>query len=482
MEYTPELYAMCSQCLWNTLATTIRRKEDGSIFVITGDIPDMWIRDSAAQVHPYVFLATKNSTSEIPSMYGFNLIEVVEGTLVTQAFNILEDPYANSYHETPVNKSLLNPHERELRRGGYVATGNYELDSGCYFFRLMYEIWKIAGSTRVLVKEKKLLIDATNTLLDIWQIEQNHEKKSLYRYPELTREGLGSETIYTGLLWSGFRPSDEPCKHHYLIPSNIFAIKVLQEVEEISNTVWKNKDITEKAKKLRASIKRGLEKYGIHTRQSSEKVYCYEVDGLGNCNLIDDANIPSLLSLPYLDRSFSAFDKQIYQNTRKMILSKENKFYYTGHYARGIGSSHTPKDYIWPMSLIMQAMTSTDILEKKKLVEILQTTTAGTNFMHESFDDDIPTAYTRRWFAWANSLFAELLFQMTGEWCDKRFNGFDPEVQKSITNTNTNDTTIYDLQTDVHSRRAKHHAKNKKKKMLILKPISKGRKLNQTYN
>jgi len=138
-------------------------------------------------------------------------------------------------------------------------------------------------------------------------------------------------------------------------------------------------------------------------------MYAYETDGQGNHNLMDDANVPSLLSIPYL--GYHTVDDTVYQNTRAFVLSEHNPYYFTGTVASGIGSPHTPTDYIWPIALCMQGLTSTDATEIKSLLHMLSTTHAHTGCMHEGFHKDDPTLFTRPWFAWANSLFAEFVSQ-----------------------------------------------------------------------
>ena len=412
MNYTTDMYAMCSQCLWNTKETTIMMKtgQPFSVFVTTGDIGDMWIRDSAAQVHPYVYLAKENP----------DLMELVKGVVKTQAFFTLHDPYSNSYTDFWREKSSLSGHFQSLRRGGYVATGNYEMDSGCYMFRLMYEVWKVAGADAFLVAEQDLLRKAAHAMLDVWKVEQNHERDSPYRYPELARDGKGTLTNYTGMSWTGFRPSDDACLYGYLVPSNIFAIKALAELVEIATDLWSDGQLADKARSLRRDYVKGVDQFGTFDHPTHGRVYCYEVDGLGNCNLMDDANIPSLLSLPYLDPTGTSFDAQVYANTRKLILSSINPYYFTGRAAHGIGSAHTPNRYVWPMAIIMEAITEPDDKHFEEMVQMVVATAAGNRFMHEGFDVDNPGTFSRPWFAWANSLFAELMFVATGKWCDQR--------------------------------------------------------------
>ncbi|MBQ9306925.1 MAG: glycoside hydrolase family 125 protein, partial [Clostridia bacterium] len=211
---------------------------------------------------------------------------------------------------------------------------------------------------------------------------------------------------YTGMTWSGFRPSDDACRYGYLIPSNFFATVALEQIREMASSLGED-GLAKSAALLRGQILEGLAAYGTVEHPEYGRVYAYEVDGLGHAHLMDDANVPSLLSLPYL--GCVKADDETYLRTRRMILSRTNPYYYEGKSARGIGSPHTPEDYIWPISLCMQGLTSTDPEEIRSLLSTLENLDAGTLLMHEGVHKDDPSQYTRAWFAWANSLFSEFV-------------------------------------------------------------------------
>ena len=382
------LWDMCEKTFFQTVRTTVSVNKKSEYFVFTGDIHDMWIRDSAGQVHPYVEFVKENK----------ELYRLVEGTVLAQAKYIQAHPYANSYKEN--YRTRVSKQDERLGRGRWIATNNYEMDSGSYFFKLTYEFWKATGKLLPVSK-------AVMTMLETWKVEQHHEERSKYRYIELTRNGLGTPTGYTGMSWTGFRPSDDRCRYHYHIPDNMFAVVALGYVLEMANT-WKNEAIRDLASQLRQDIRDGLAKYATTNHRRFGKVYCYEVDGLGGCNIMDDANVPSLLSIPYLDPEGISYDKEIYANTKRMILSRANPFYFSGSQAKGIGSPHTFPGRVWHMALIMQARLANPT-EQQELVQTILSTTDGT--MHESFDVNNYKRYSRAWFAWADALFAE------GPWC-----------------------------------------------------------------
>ena len=247
-----------------------------------------------------------------------------------------------------------------------------------------------------------LFYKALEVIIQTFETEQYHFEKSKYfhyrpkypQFPTLNNEGKGNPVGYTGLIWNGYRPSDDVCEYGYLVPSNMFASVILRWL--ISLKLPKEK--------LLSDIEQGIEKFGTVEHPKYGKIYAYEVDGLGGVNIMDDANVPSLLSLPYL--GYCEKNDTLYQNTRKFILSKDNPYYYEGKFGKGVGSPHTPKDYIWHIAVIMQLLTSDSKQEKLACFDILMNTDAGLGVMHESFNKDNPHEFTREWFCWANTLFA----------------------------------------------------------------------------
>jgi predicted alpha-1,2-mannosidase len=346
----------------------------GGLFVKTGDIPEMWIRDSVAQVWPY--------RDSHPGM--------IAEVLYRQSEFILHDVYANSYNLKWQMSDKLNRHMQTLGRGEWVGTRNYELDSGCYFLRLLYHAWKKHHL------EIKTFRPSVELLVETWQVEQYHEEQSPYRYPELKRNGLGTPVKWTGMTWTGFRPSDDACQYGYHIPSNLFAAKALTYVSEMFP------DIKE-ANVLRQDILTGVQQYGTWTDTDGKKRYCYEVDGLGGCNKMDDANVPSLLSIPYLDPE--GYDRALWENTYEWIWSSKNPYFYKGTAAVGIGSPHTPSQYIWPMSLVMRGLVDPTV--SKEMTDMIEKTKVRGK-LHESFHKDDPRRLTREDFSWPNALYQDL--------------------------------------------------------------------------
>ncbi len=390
------LHKTFQQCFVNTVETTVECINGDEIFLITGDIEAMWLRDSSAQVVHYLpFL------SSYPE-----LADMVKSLLNKQFQYISIDPYANAFNIEP------NGHcwEKDItKENPWNWERKYEIDSLCYPVWLLHRYYEETKDRTVFTDDIKKTLQV---ILELWETEQHHEEKSDYRFERLNcppsdtliNQGKGAPSTYTGLLWSGFRPSDDACEYGYLIPSNLFAGVVLEYIKEYARDIYHDITMEKNAEKISRAIREGIAKHAVYHDEEAGDIYAYETDGFGNYNLMDDANVPSLLSLPWL--SCCDREDELYKNTRKFVLSKRNPYYYQGKAASGIGSPHTPDQYIWHIALTMQGLTSNDEKEKEELLSTLLSTDAGTGFMHEGFHCDDPEKYTRSWFAWANSLFA----------------------------------------------------------------------------
>ena len=396
---SPKLALLYRNCYPNTIATTVRELDDGSLFLVTGDIPSMWLRDSAPQVDHYIQLADDPEVASI-----------VRRVVEKQFQFILIDPYANGFNPEPTDAG----HTDDLpRKGPWVFERKYEVDSLCYPLWLCYRYWKATGDNSLLEKLPAVL----EVILDLWETEQHHFEKSPYRFfredcpyhDTIHNNGMGEPVAYTGMTWSGFRPSDDACTYGYLIPSNMFAVVVLGYAAEMMG----DHPLSARALALRKEIDDGLKKYATVEHPTWGTVFACEVDGLGNYVLMDDANIPSLISIPYLD--YTTTDDPIYRQTRQMLLSSDNPYYYEGKYAKGIGSPHTPERYVWHMALAMQGLTSDDKVEMKEILNMLETCDGDTGFMHEGFHVDDPTIFTRPWFTWPDALFCKFVDKCIAE-------------------------------------------------------------------
>jgi meiotically up-regulated gene 157 (Mug157) protein len=396
----PQAGPLFRQCYLNTFETTTDLLDDGTTFVFTGDIPAMWLRDSSAQVRPYIRLAAAS-----PSMR-----RVIAGLIRRQARYILLDPYANAFNREP------NGHGHQsdwTAMHPWVWERKFELDSLCYPIQLCKDYW---DATRDRSPFDETVHGMLGRIVQTMRAEQQHERDSRYRFARpfaltrresLARRGRGGLVAPVGLVWSGFRPSDDACTYGFHIPSNMFAAVALGHVAAFATEIFHDATLAADAARLREDIDQAIQAVGLAEHPQYGQIFAYETDGRGHYNMMDDANIPSLLAIPYL--GYCAASDPAYQRTRAFVLSRANPYYVEGAFARGVGSPHTPRGYLWPLGLIVQGLTSADPAEQRRVIDQLVSTTAGTGYMHESFDPNRPTRFTRPWFAWANSMFAELL-------------------------------------------------------------------------
>ena len=395
----PALAPLAKQCYLNTIETTVKECDNGDYFVITGDIPALWLRDSSAQLRPY---AVHCKESE-------ELREIFRGVIRRHAFYVNLDPYSNAFNEVSHDEAHTDDTDFS---SPYIWERKYEVDSLCASVYLVADYFDITEDKSIFSEE---LHGMFRSIADTFIKEQKHTENSTYYFrrtdcPEtdtMPLDGKGNPTAYTGMTWSGFRPSDDRCLYNYLIPANMMAVVAMKKASELLLIGYNDEEYAEKCRILADEINEGIEKFGTYNHPEFGKIYAYETDGLGNYRLMDDANSPSLLSAPYL--GYCDVNDPVYQNTRKFILSESNPFYFVGKAAKGIGSPHTGENMIWHISLTMQILTSTSEEEKAECLKMLSETHAGTNFMHESFNKDDASDFTRTWFAWANSLFAQML-------------------------------------------------------------------------
>ncbi len=385
------------RCFFNTIYTTTFFEDDGSAFVITGDIPAMWLRDSSAQVMQYLFFANECASVR----------KLIKGLLKKQFEYILIDPYANAFNRTANG----NGHVYDLdQQSPWVWERKFELDSLCYPLWLLTRYYQKTGDKTCL---NGLFLSAFDQIIEVFRTEQNHAEKSTYYHEIYNREkrlwiGKGEPVSNGGLVWSGYRPSDDKCQYGYYLPGNMFIVAVLTKLAPIFSEALGDGTRAKICEDLAKEIQAELKRLAVVERDG-KKIYALETDGLGNYNLMDDANIPNLLAMPYYEYPY--MDEQVYKNTREYMLSFENPYYFEGKVLKGIGSPHTPKNRVWPLSLIIRALTSEDEAEIRECVRMLVNSTGGTGYIHEAVDKDDDTVYSRSWFAWANSLFAYMILE-----------------------------------------------------------------------
>lgn len=405
----PKLREMFVNCFPNTLDTTVRfGMKDGrpDTFVITGDIDAMWLRDSSAQVWPYLQLAKNDA----------KLKQLIAGLIRRQADCILLDPYANAFNAEATGSQwksdftqhmIDNLHERK-----------WEIDSLCYPIRIAYYYWLLTGDASVF--------DATwhkamELVVATFREQQRKEDLGPYSFQRSSPrasdgqiiDGYGARVRPVGLIYSAFRPSDDATQYGFLIPSNMFAVTSLRQLAKIEREVLGNRNFAADCEALATEVDAAIEQYGIVDHPHYGKIYAFEVDGFGNYYMMDDANVPSLLALPYL--GYCTADDPIYRNTRAFVWSEDNPYFFRGKAGEGIGGPHCGYDKPWPMSMIIRGLTSSDPAEIAECLRQLRNTDADTGFMHESFHKDDAAVFSRSWFAWANTLFGELVVKTANE-------------------------------------------------------------------
>lgn len=405
----PELAWLFSNCLPNTLDTTVTFKGGPNApdtIVVTGDIPAMWLRDSSAQVWPYLPFVTADE----------DLAHLIEGVVRRQTRCILADPYANAFMPDLSSREPLSwskTDRTDMKPG--VGERKWEVDSLCYPVRLAHEYWRLTRDTEPFGQE---WARAMHTILETFIAQQRKASRGPYHfqrkaetpYDTLSEDGFGNPARPVGLIHSGFRPSDDSCIYPLNIPGNFFAVKTLVRIEEMLTEITHDSAAASQASHLRSELKSALDAHARTHHPKGGEILAYEIDGFGNALCMDDANVPSLLGMPYLETCSES--DAIYLATRKFVLSDANPYFFRGTAAEGIGGPHIGQDMIWPMGIIIRALTTSDDSEQRQCLAWLKGTHAGTGFMHESFNKDNPAKFTRKWFAWANTLFGELILKL----------------------------------------------------------------------
>jgi meiotically up-regulated gene 157 (Mug157) protein len=365
----------------------------------------MWLRDSTAQVWPYLPLVPEDE----------RLQRLIQGVIHRQTACILIDPYANAFNKEPGESQWADDltemkpelHERK-----------WEIDSLCYPIRLAHAYWKTTGDTSVFTTRWR---EAMGLVLRTFREQQRKDDPGPYKFQRVTGwqtdtvagAGWGNPIRPVGLIVSIFRPSDDATTFPFLVPSNHFAVVSLRQLAELASTVLSDEAMAADCVALADEVEEALRAYAIVEHPVHGNVWAYEVDGFGNRHHMDDANIPSLLSLPYLGACEPT--DPLYRRTRAFVLSPENPYFFRGEAGEGVGGPHVGLEMIWHLGITMRALTSTSDDEIAQCLRLLKETHGGTGFMHESFHQDDPTRFTRSWFAWANTLFGELVLKVHRE-------------------------------------------------------------------
>lgn len=401
----PKLAWMFGNCYPNTLDTTVLRASERDSFVITGDIPCLWLRDSAAQITPYLHLARGDA----------RLAMLARGLIARHARSVLIDPYANAFMEDPAARTNLDwalKDETAMKPG--VAERKWEIDSLCYAIRLSHRFWR---ETRDPQPFDATWEEAMRTILRTFVEQQRKDGPGPYHFRRASTQptetllwGTGNPTRPVGLIHSGFRPSDDACIYPFLIPANLFAVTALRELAVLATEARPRADLATQASALADEVAAAVARHGTMRLPDGRSVYAYEVDGYGNALFMDDANVPSLSGLAYLG-CVPAGDAR-WRDTAAAAWSEANPWFFRGRAAEGIGGPHVGAGQIWPMSLIVRALSAADDATVRACLRTLRDSDGGTGFIHEAFDRNDPAKFTRAWFAWANGLFGELIVRL----------------------------------------------------------------------
>ena len=407
----PALARMFENCFPNTLDTTVTSEVvDGvpDTYVITGDIDAMWLRDSSAQVDPYLRLCAQDAP----------LATMINGLIRRQARCILLDPYANAFYHDPRQVSQWKSDLTDMKPG--VHERKWELDSLCYPIRLAYTYWKVTGDASAF---DDTWLSAMRLAVATMRVQQRKDGPGPYRFMRkathstetMPGNGFGNPERPTGMICSGFRNSDDAAIYLFNIPENLFAVSGLGHLAEILDGIKKEPALAADARALAAEVTEAVRAHGIVNHPKYGEIYAYECDGYGSVLLMDDAGSPGLVAIPFLGYG-DASDK-IYQDSRRFALSEDNPYFYRGKAGEGLGSPHLIEhgDFIWPMGIATRGITSDDPQEISRCLHLLAATNAGSGFMHEGFDKDNAANFTRPWFAWANTWFGEFVWKVYRE-------------------------------------------------------------------
>lgn len=429
---SPTLRKLIQNCMLNTLKTTVVFNTTDA-FVITGDIDAMWLRDSMNQLHPFVEFVRNDSKIDW----------LVRRVIARQASQIRADPYANAFqYEIAESKDhALDTSRRFLFEAvpfsaifdiSIVFERKFEIDSLAAFLRLSNEYFSSSRSTDFVdlrwLEAYELIVKVINRQRKSFA-DEDADSGASYTFSREASEpydtlshGRGNPAGSCGLIRSSFRPSDDATVFQYFIPGNcMMQAELERSIPLLGNVSLSGYDTRVRAllaavSTLSTELKSAIYKYGVTTDARGRDIFAYEVDCFGNYLKMDDANSPSLLALPYL--GFVKADDQIYKNTRDFVWSEQNPWFFKGSRAEGIGGPHVGYGYIWPMSLIMRGLTSTNKTEIEYCLRTVSETTGGLYFMHESFNKDNDRDYTRSWFAWANTLYGHFVLKIYREYPD----------------------------------------------------------------
>ncbi|KAJ2853073.1 hypothetical protein J3B02_003300, partial [Coemansia erecta] len=419
----PDIRQLFANTMASTLDTAIAWHQDDDsdkvpyTFVITGDINAQWTRDSTNQMMPLVPYVQREE----------GLKKLVAGLINMQAEQIAQYPFANAYQ--PPLRSKLLPSENSWAKSdravpqfdpSRVFEAKFEIDSLAAFLKLSSAYWRQVGKMDFVDLDtwKLAIVGTLDLLVQLQQPTFDSEgavQDAVFSFSRTASSGTetsfghgrGNPVRRTGMVRSLFRPSDDSVIFPFFVPGNAMLSVELERLFQMLTSLGIMAREQKLAQQLAGEIRKGIMEHAVFEHPKHGKVFAFETDGYGSQIIMDDANVPSLLSLPYL--GFVAANNTVYQNTRRMVLSTDNPWFFSGKQISGVGSPHTGFRKVWPMAVAIQALTSDSREDRVDAIGVLASTTAGLALMHESVDADEPAKFTRPWFAWCNGVFSELV-------------------------------------------------------------------------
>ncbi|TVY90941.1 Meiotically up-regulated protein [Lachnellula willkommii] len=426
----PDLYRLFQNSFPNSLDTAVKWKgvaannsNEELTFLITGDINAMWLRDSANQMQSYLPLVTANSSQN-------SLASLYRGVINLQARYILEAPFCNSFQ--PPVESGIGPSKNQDTPDIFtpaVSTNiafecKYELDSLAAFLELSTDYYEATNDidffrnfqwvdtiNTILATTESLLVGTYSSNGSVNTLPYTWERTTTSATETLDNSGRGNPVQDgTGLIRSAFRPSDDSTIYQLYIPANMMFSRYLDSASKIMANITNQRNLANHMHNFSGSIRDAITKHGIVNHPTYGSIYAFEVDGYGSQNIMDDANIPSLLSAPFL--GYLDQNDQVYQNTRKMILSKDNSYFMRGPVINAVGGPHAGYGQAWPMASIIRIFTTNDDTEITTALRELVSSTDGLGLIHESINSFDASTWTRQWFSWANGLFGQCVLDL----------------------------------------------------------------------
>ncbi len=398
----PYLEWLFRNCFPNTLDTTVyfSDKDRPETHIITGDINAMWLRDSTCQVWPYLDCMNDDPT----------LQRMIQGVINRQVDLVLIDPYANAFKKDksePFSKwaegdiTIMNE---------YLHERKWEINSLLFVIRLSYEYWK---KTEDVTPFDKTWVQAMKLLFHTLKDQQRLTSEGPYFFQRLTLDpadavangGFGQPTRKNGMIHGIFRQDDATILSLF-VPDNIMAITELRKLGEMMMCICSDEDMSKDCYDMAEQVEKAVYEDAIVEHKIFGKIFAFEIDGFGSRIVMDDPSLPGLLNLPSM--GYWGFD-EVYENTRKFILSDWNPMYEKGKAGDGFGSAHYPKGRIWPMGTISRALTSQSKEEIQFCLNQLVKNHSHSGLIHETYSKDDSTDITREWFSWVNSYFGELI-------------------------------------------------------------------------